>query len=470
MIYQDALAARAELDLFPLHGLDRFDVPVWTASLWGPHALHGVGYGTTDFEARRGALGELAEGVALEDGLRALPRIECSYRDLSRQTQTLDPRSACLPAGSRYTSRTPLLWAPAERLRDGAEVLVPIELIASCFADLDGIEPPANAWLTTPITNGLGAGDTPERAVAHGLLELIQRDGNSVTYRALDRGVVIEPDEIADPELRDLLARVDGAGTELQIKLAATDFGMTNVYVVGWDRDLSTTAHPLMVTSCGEAVHPDRERAVRKAVLEYLSSRARKAFCQSGLEALGHVAPERYRERLATASLHVEEDRALEAMLAWLRLDAIELRELMLRGGFHGERERVPLSTLPHTPMPDDPAALLDRVAGAVHDAGLEILVVRLPGDGFHAARVIVPGLEVETATYHRVGARNLARLAASGLAGHGAPPPGAQPVPAVEGAWLDTGAIDARVGELYPLYREPDRHVAGRVLAGAAR
>ena len=67
--------------------------------------------------------------------------------------------------------------------------------------------------------------------------------------------------------------------------------------------------------------------------------------------------------------------------------------------------------------------------------------------------------------------ARNLARLEPLRLAGRGLPgPPGAEPIPAVPGAWLDTAAIDARVGDVYPLYREPDRHVAGRVLAGAAR
>jgi ribosomal protein S12 methylthiotransferase accessory factor len=471
MIYRDALERLGELDCFPLDGMDRFGVPVWTATLWGETPMHGVGYGTTAFEARRGALGELAESVAVHAAVRALPRTEGTHAELSARTAALDPRAACLPAGSPYTPRTPLAWVPSRRLRDGAEVLVPIELVASCFADLDGIEAPSGDWLTTPITNGLGAGDTPARAIAHGILELLQRDGNSVTYRALDRGVVVEPDEIRDPELAELLARVDAAGTELRIKLAATDFGMANVYVVGWDRDLDTTAHPLMVTSCGEAVHPDRERAVRKAVLEYLSSRARKAFCQSALDALGDVAPERYRRRIGgEGPLHVEEDRALDAMLAWLGRDAGALRRAMLDGGFHAERERVPLSALPTTALPDDPEALLEHLAGALHGAGMDVLVVDLPADGWHAARVIVPGLEVETATYHRIGARNLARLAGTGLAGTGEMPAGALPVPAVPGAWLDAAAIDARVGDLYPLYREPDRHVAGRVLAGAGR
>ncbi len=468
MIYRDALERAGELDAFPLHGLDRFGIPVWTTSLWTEPAAHGVGYGTTDFEALRGALGELAESVALFRALRELPRTEGTFAGLSKETETLDPREACLPAGSPFRPDTPLLWVPSRRLLDDAEVLVPIELVASSFGDLAGIEPPSGTWLTTPITNGLGAGDTLERAVAHGLLELLQRDGNSVTYRALDRGVVLDLDVIEDPGLADLLARIDSAGTELRVKLAATDFGMANVYAVGWDRDLSTTAHPLMVTSCGEAVHPDRERAVRKAVLEYLSSRARKAFCQSALDALGDVAPPRYRERVGSSHVHVEEDRALDAMLDWLGRDARELRELMERGGFHAERSRVALSSLPTATVPDE--GLLDRVAGVLHRDGFDVLVVELPGDGYRAARTIVPGLEVETATYHRIGSRNVARLQSRGLAGFGASPHGAQPVLGVPGAWLDTEAIDARVGALYPLYREPDRHVAGRVLAGAAR
>src|SRR3712207_7295222 len=46
--------------------------------------------------------------------------------------------------------------------------------------------PRSGEWLVTPITNGLGAGDTLERAVLHGLLELVQRDGNTVSHRGLE--------------------------------------------------------------------------------------------------------------------------------------------------------------------------------------------------------------------------------------------------------------------------------------------
>jgi ribosomal protein S12 methylthiotransferase accessory factor len=80
--------------------------------------------------------------------------------------------------------------------------------------------------------------------------------------------------------------------------------------------------------------------------------------------------------------------------------------------------------------------------------------------------RAIVPGLEVETATYHRCGERNLRRLESRGLAGRGDVPAGARPLAGVRGGWLATHRIDQLVGELYPLYREPDRHVAGKALA----
>ena len=176
-----------------------------------------------------------------------------------------------------------------------------------------------------------------------------------------------------------------------------------------------------MVTACGEAVHVDRERAVRKALLEYASSRARKAFCQASLESLEAVAPEAYRSRVAAEAPAVEEDRALEAMLGWLGRGAADLQAMLARS-FHAERRRVPLSALPTGPAPEDPAGLLDLVGGRLRAAGLDVLWVSLGDAVGHA---IVPGLEVETATYHRCGERNLRRLESRGLAGRGPAPEG---------------------------------------------
>jgi ribosomal protein S12 methylthiotransferase accessory factor len=91
--------------------------------------------------------------------------------------------------------------------------------------------------------------------------------------------------------------------------------------------------------------------------------------------------------------------------------------------------------------------------------------------------KAIVPGLEVETASYARIGARNLRRLLRrdDDLVGTDNPPQGARPILLPESdreefgpaPWLDVEEMERRVGRLYPLYREPSRHVAALVASG---
>ena len=82
-----------------------------------------------------------------------------------------------------------------------------------------------------------------------------------------------------------------------------------------------------------------------------------------------------------------------------------------------------------------------------------------------------MPGLEVETMSYHRIGERGVHKLMQRGsrIVGLGEPPPGAAPVVLPRGAagrlggqpWLDVAEVDRIVGRLYPLYREPEVHSA---------
>jgi ribosomal protein S12 methylthiotransferase accessory factor len=97
--------------------------------------------------------------------------------------------------------------------------------------------------------------------------------------------------ETRDPETRDLLAHLDRHGLEVIVKLAATDFGMANLYVVGYDRNLKEAPHPLALSACGEAAHPSRELALRKSLLEYVAARARKLFNHVPLAMIETVAP-----------------------------------------------------------------------------------------------------------------------------------------------------------------------------------
>ena len=108
----------------------------------------------------------------------------------------------------------------------------------------------------------------------------------------------------------------------------------------------------------------------------------------------------------------------------------------------------------------------------AVEAAGFDILYVDMsPADAAVAVvKVIVPGMEVETMSYYRIGERNVAKLVAmdSPLIGFGGEESATRrPVRLTDEAiarlggqpWFDTAAADAIVGPLYPLYREPEAH-----------
>ncbi|RFU22907.1 YcaO-like family protein [Geodermatophilus marinus] len=466
---------------FAVEGLDVLDVPLHSAFLVDSPAHaggSGLGYGATREEARTGALGEMAEMALSARALSARPRVQASYAELVRQEgrdRVADPRTLALEAGSPYDEDRPLQWLPMTRWSDAGTVWVPAELVASGPADLPGDPPPAG-WLTTVVTNGQGAGFDVDRAVAHALLEVLQRDGNATAFRAMDRGVVLDLGGLRDPDACALLDRLAAAGIEVLVKLASTAFGVVDVYAVGCSRDGSEPV-PVMATACGEAAHPDRDTAVRKALFEFAAARSRKAFMHGPLDRVAAATPPGYLD--AWLAGHpperlVEEDRALEAMLGWTRQGTAALVD-QLRGTVLSRRETVPLTDLPTWAGGD----LLGTLTGRLAAEGLDVLVDVHRSDGEAvAAKVLVPGLEVETMSYGRIGERGVRRLLERGdpLVAVGPDPGGWARVHLTADAherlggpaWFDRSGAAARVGPLYALYREPGRHVAAT--AGAAR
>ena len=94
--------------------------------------------------------------------------------------------------------------------------------------------------------------------------------------------------------------------------------------------------------------------------------------------------------------------------------------------------------------------------------------------------KMIVPGMEVETMSYNRVGERGVAKLMAmdSPLIRFGEQREGLEPVRLTPEAlerfggqpMFDTALAKEIVGPLYPLYREPEaHHAAAAVKARAA-
>lgn len=478
-------AARAYLDAFPpgevvafsITPLDRTGVPVWIVALFLEDNLgltgampSGIGYGATDAEAVLGALGEIAEAIWPTLALQRAPKTRGSWHELTRDDrEAADPLTLGLPAGSPVDRHTVLEWVEAARARDGAPVLVPLDVAACDYFELSpGYQP-----FTTLITNGLGAGPDLDWAIGHGLLEILQRDGNGLVFRALDRGVALEG--AASPLLDHLAA--------LQIraipKFATNEFGLTNLYVLGHDEPGHGPHTPIMLSACGEACHPDRDAALAKATQEFAAARVRKAFSHGPQALVDRVAPPGYAGaflRKARTSLEEGENRALDAMLAWSRMDARTLRDTL--APVYQVRSHHPFSALPTTPAPD--ARERGRIARErVEAAGFDILVVDCspPDRSVAVVKVIVPGLEVETMSYHRLGARNARRLIERDdpLIRFGQPTDTLRPVrmPPEQAADLghplfDSALCDSIVGSLYPLYREPEAHHVAWVLGQA--
>ena len=454
-------ALPAEPLAFPITPLDDVGVPAWSVTLFGAGerpTVSGIGYGATDGDALRGAYGELVEAWRSWATLHYRPRRQASYAELVRERgadRVQDPRTLGLPAGVPYDGDRPLQWLPTTRLGDGAEVLVPAELVASAPYDLGG-EPPPGGWLTVPVTNGLGAGFDRDFAVAHAVAEVVQRDGNGVTFRALDRGVVLDLAGVRDPVTLDALGRLRAAGVEPIAKLASVDLGVPVVHVVG----RAPGDGVLAGTACGEAADPDRDAALRKAVLEFAAARARRLVSHGPLDAVRRVAPAGYVDRaVAAVNLAGQEQRVLAATVRWLRDGLPPLLPELDRTVF-SRRSVVPLGTLPTS---------TDGVLAVLGDR--DVLVADLSGAGVAAVKVVVPGMEVETVAYGRIGERNVRRLLDLGrddLVSVGPAGPGARVhlTPAAEErlggpAWLDRAAVDRAVGGLLPLYREPSRHCA---------
>ena len=467
---------------FPLAPLDRTGVPAWKAALFLEDASSlpgnmpsGYGYGATDGEAIVGALAEIAEAIWPTLALRARPPAFGAYDDLVRargRAGVVDPLTLCLPAGSPVGRDTPLAWTQATRVRTGETVLVPLDVAAVDMFELPGGYRP----FTTLITNGLGAGPDLDWAIGHGLLECLQRDGNGLLFRALDEGVVLDLSTGIEPRTRELLDRLDRLGIEILPKFATDEFGLANLYVVGHDRAGHGPRVPIMLSACGEACDPDRDRALFKALLEFCSARVRKTYGHGPLEEAFAVAPPGYVEDFiarARASLDLEESRALGAMMDWAAMDAAELRA-HLADSVHSRRATRAFDTLPKRGGCDTRER--GRFAReALERDGFDVLAVDCspPGASVAVVKVIVPGLEVETMSYYRIGERNARKLIERGspLLRFGAETETRRPVRLTPEALerfggrqplLDTAEVDRVVGPLYPLYREPEAHHVG--------
>ncbi len=281
-LYRRALPA-GELVHFSLSPFDRLNVPNQTATFFplDGRTRGGTGYGATDEAALVSALGETTEEFSASRAVSQVEPLEGSFEELRArfgERGVCDPLSLCLEVGSNYSPQMSRRWTATKRLGTDETVWVPVEFVAAYRGDVtqNRYQP-----LVVPITNGLGAGTSREMALAHGLLELLQRDGNGLQIRALATTTEIDSQSVSDPQAKRLLERFDAQGVDVHLKVASTDNGFVNLYVVGLDRDESGGGLPLMGLAGGEASHPVASVALRKALLEWAAARARGVYARA---------------------------------------------------------------------------------------------------------------------------------------------------------------------------------------------
>ena len=461
--YLRALEKHGQVIDSDISSVDRLGVPVTSAVLVvGGRLEHlGNGYGIDRESAHVSGLGELAEGAL--SSLRVAELLTAARRESYAEIvaalgsgQVIDPRTLCLTAGSDWTADRPLTWVQVERVRTGEPVWVPSEFVASEPDEIADVDP-----LITPVTNGLGAGLDRDRALTHGVLEILQRHTNGLRFRALDRRSAMVRQGGLPADLRALVDRLEAHGVELVIKHAATAYGVCSTYVMGID---PTPSSPLQVTACGEAAHPSAEISIRKAILEYANSRVRKTFCFGDPASVRPLAPGDYWAAV-DAPYAGGERRATESMQAWGRMSVDDLRALTAPD----TTTMIDYASIrTDAPTLGSSAELLTYLLDSLADH--KVLATTIEIDGVHVAKVIIPGLEVETLSYGRIGEANAADLLSTDLdlvrvgASSASHPDRVLVTPEAEErlggpAWYSRATADRRVGPLYPLYREPRRH-----------
>ena len=227
-----------------------------------------------------------------------------------------------------------------------------------------------------------------------------------------------------------------------------------------------------------------RCRSASGSPAAFQAARVRKSFSHGPLEDAARVTPPGYVDDFlsrAMPSLENDEGRALKAMMDWAVRSPEELKGFLADTVF-SVRARKPFAELPTAAVPD--AHARGRIARErLEAAGLDVLYVdfTLPGRDVGVVKAIVPGLEVETMSYHRIGERNSRKLLERdhALIRFGAETESLRPVRLSPDALdrfggrqplFDTALADRIVGPLYPLYREPEaNHVAFRLERGRA-
>ena len=113
---------------------------------------------------------------------------------------------------------------------------------------------------------GCALGGSPEEAMLHGLMELIERDSFLMAWYTKRKLAVIDLDSCGDPEVHIHRRRLNMEGYEVTALCSTTDFGIPATIVLARHRSRDKRPYAMCIGSA----HYRPERALRKALRELM--------------------------------------------------------------------------------------------------------------------------------------------------------------------------------------------------------
>jgi ribosomal protein S12 methylthiotransferase accessory factor len=253
--------------------LDCIGIPVWFACRPNSRALSvSQGKGITPSLARISAVMEAAEGAAAErpEDIVVCWATPAEMAAFGKATVPFARMMRCQP--DRIDNARRYAWARGFSWKQRSEIFAPYELVG---LDMRAAAP----WdhLTFQMSStGLAAGSSLDRAVTHGLLEVLEHDATaSLDLFGLGAGIArqVEPAPGAHPALDTQVSRVIAAGFRphffsLPTRVAIPVIGCFFERLVTSEDGAGTTL------TAGFACRPDAHEAALAALLECVQSRA----------------------------------------------------------------------------------------------------------------------------------------------------------------------------------------------------
>jgi YcaO-like protein with predicted kinase domain len=255
----------------------------------------------------------------------------------------------------------PFLWIEGRDLVGGGQRWLPFELVHANYA----LPEPAHSATFAATTNGLASGNTPEEALLHALMEVIERDALTLWKLGPDAWAsttAVRPETVDDPACRWLLDRFAAAEIDVAIFDVTSDLGIP-AFLALIDDATGTTGAPEL----GSGAHPAPEVALARALSE--AAQARATF-------------------IAGAREDILDEDYTEAALASRRQAA--------RGILDGLLPKRAFADIHSVERPSF-ALDIEATLAALQRSGIAEAVavdVGKPAFGLSVVRVVVPGLE----------------------------------------------------------------------------